>query len=192
VRARFDFLLDHGYEFEGVDSSSPWQTSAAYRSPKYVVLVTNSREFMRGEVELVRLVAGEMPPPGVWITRYAELARTLLDNVVEARTPERMAELRAAAGRSDTELRAMLELCAKLLLEVAPDFLEGSDQAFSDAARVILARIERDPQKLTVWLPADASAEREEEEVAKARLTAPPEVEIIIRRYRRPGDPGGA
>jgi hypothetical protein len=189
VRARFDLLLDHGYAFDGVDGSSPWETSAIYRSPQHAVLVKNSLEFMRAEVELVRLVAGRMPPPGIWIAKDTELARTLLDNVVEARASERMSDLRVAAGRSDAELGAMLDLCAKLLVEVAPDFLEGSDQPFTDAARVINARIERDPQKLTVWLPADASVEREGAAVAEARLTAPAEVEVIVRRYPAPGGP---
>lgn len=173
VRPRFDFLAYHGFAFERVDASSVWETSAIYLSAKHAVLVTDSREYTRAQVTLIRLVAGHIPAPSIWFDRHSELDRTLLDNVVEARSPELLADLRSVAGRSETEVVAMLDLCATLLVEVTPDLLDGSDQPFTDAARVIEARVDRNPQQVTVWLAADASAEAEDEAFGKARLSAP-------------------
>jgi hypothetical protein len=61
-----------------------------------------------------------------------------------------------------------------------PDFLEGSDAALLEGEAVIRERVKANPQKVTVWLPSDASEAEEADARAKAERTNPPEVRISV------------
>jgi len=52
---------------------------------------------------LIRLVSGQVPPYPIWITDD-RIDWTLLDNVVEARAPDLMDEVRKQAGLKAPEL----------------------------------------------------------------------------------------
>src|SRR4051794_6805183 len=61
VRRHFDFLLGHGFAFDGVDDSSFWQTNATYLSDLVGIEIANSREMNRVEIDLIRLHDGRLP-----------------------------------------------------------------------------------------------------------------------------------
>jgi hypothetical protein len=86
VRRHFDFLTGYGFRLDHVEDRW-WATTAAYVSATLGVLVTRSVEFDRVELTLMRLVAGKVPEPEVWVTDR-RLDRVLFDNVLEARRPE--------------------------------------------------------------------------------------------------------
>jgi hypothetical protein len=183
VREHFDFLVDHGFRFVHVEEKW-WATTARYLSPTLGLEVTRSVEFDRVEIELVRLVAGEIPEYDVWVTDSPR-NRVLFDNVLIARAAEVDEASRALSGVSSKDEERQLQFWADALRSVAPDFLEGDDAALRDGEQVVRQRVAGNPQELTIWLPSDASQEEEDRARDEARQTAPPNVEVSVRRYRR-------
>jgi hypothetical protein len=183
VREHFDFLVEHGFRFDHVEASS-WATTALYLSPTLGLEVTRSVEFDRVELELLRLVAGELPEYDVWVTDSPR-NRVLFDNVLIARAPEVDDASRALSGLSREEVEKQLRFWADALRSVAPDFLDGDDAPLREGERVVRQRVTENPQELTIWLPGGATQEEEDRARDKARQTAPSNVEISVRRYRR-------
>lgn len=181
VRKHFDFLLDHGYAFGGVDDSSSWQTDALYLGGRIGIEIADSRETNRVEIDLIRLHDGGLPEPQIWVTD-APIDRTLLDNVIEARRHASLTELEALSSRTVDE---QLETWARLLKEVAPEVLRGDDAPIADAESVVRARVAEHPQQIIVWLPHDASDEHEREARGNAERNAPDGVTVQVRRYQR-------
>ncbi len=183
VREHFDFLVEHGFRFDHVQASS-WATTALYLSPALGLEVTRSVEFDRVELELIRLVEGKLPEHEVWVTD-STLNRVLFDNVLIARAPELDEASRTLKGLSSEDEVKQLRFWADALRSVAPDFLDGDDAPLRDGEQVVRQRVADNPQELTIWLPSDASQEEEDRAHDEARRTAPPNVEISVRRYRR-------
>jgi hypothetical protein len=182
VRRHFDYFLSaYGFRLNHVEDRW-WATTAVYLSAMLGIAVTRSVEFDRVEITLMRLVDGQVPEPEVWVTDRP-LDRVLFDNVVEARRPDLLDQL--PAGLSKEATVEQLQLYAELLRTIVPDFLEGSDAALVEGERVIRARVEANPQELTIWLPADASEADEAKARAKAERVNPSEVRIVVRRYAR-------
>jgi hypothetical protein len=183
VREHFDFLVEHGFRFDHVEASS-WATTALYLSPTLGLEVTRSVEFDRVELQLLRLVAGDLPEYDVWVTDNP-LNRVLFDNVLIARAPEVDEASQALSGLSKEEEEKQLRFLADALRTVAPDFIAGDDAPLREGERVIRQRVAENPQELTIWLPRDASQEEEDRARDEARQTAPPNVEVSVRRYQR-------
>jgi hypothetical protein len=183
VREHFDFLVEHGFRFDRVEASS-WATTAFYLSPTLGLEMTRSVEFDRVEITLLRLVHGELPEYEVWVTD-SPLNRVLFDNVLIARAPELDEASRGLKGLSSDEEDKQLRFWADALRSVAPDFLDGDDAALREGEQVVRQRVAENPQELTIWLPGDASQAEEDRAREEARQTAPPNVEVSVRRYRR-------
>jgi len=183
VREHFDFLIEHGFRFDHVEASS-WATTARYLSPTLGLEVTRSVEFDRVELELIRLVKGELPEYEIWITDNPR-NRVLFDNVLIARDPQLDKASQALGGLSKEDELKQLRFWADALRSVAPDFLDGDDAPLRDGEQVVRQRVAENPQELTIWLPSDASQEEEDRARDEARQTAPPNVEVSVRRYRR-------
>jgi hypothetical protein len=183
VREHFDFLVEHGFRFDRVEASS-WATTAFYLSPTLGLEMTRSVEFNRVEITLLRLVHGELPEYEVWVTD-SPLNRVLFDNVLIARAPELDEASRGLKGLSSDEEDKQLRFWADALRSVAPDFLDGDDAALREGEQVVRQRVAENPQELTIWLPGDASQAEEDRAREEARQTAPPNVEVSVRRYRR-------
>jgi hypothetical protein len=183
VREHFDFLVEHGFRFDRVEASS-WATTAFYLSPTLGLEMTRSVEFNRVEITLLRLVHGELPEYEVWVTD-SPLNRVLFDNVLIARAPELDEASRGLKGLSSDEEDKQLRFWADALRSVAPDFLDGDDAALREGEQVVRQRVAENPQELTIWLPGDASQAEEDRAREEARQTAPPNVEVSVRRYHR-------
>jgi len=93
------------------------------------------------------------------------------------------------SGLSDDDVQRQLAFWASALRSVAPEFLEGDLTLFADAEEVVRERLQLHPQQLTVSIPDDAPAGAEEARMRDAAKTVPPEVKIVVRRYRRPANP---
>lgn len=124
--------------------------------------------------------------------------RMLLDNVVEARRPEQLAELTGHKGLSKKTTPRQLALAATLLREVAPGFLTGDTSAIDDGAEAVRARAHEHPQELTVHMSPSATDQELAAEYAREAASVPPEVRVRVRRYgwrrrgrhRRSDNPG--
>jgi hypothetical protein len=181
VEAHFGFLPEHGFRFDHVDDRW-WATSAVYLSPSLGVAVTRNMEFDRVELQLLRLVEGRPPEVEIWLTDRP-LNSVLFDNVLTARAPNGIDS--PPTGLSDDAVEEQLRRWAELLRSVAPDFLDGSDAAIVDAEQAIRQRVGDDPQELTIWLPSDASDQDEVAAREKAERSAPSNVRVVVRRYKR-------
>jgi hypothetical protein len=105
--------------------------------------------------------------------------------VLIARDPELDQASQALGGLSKVDELKQLRFWADALRSVAPDFLDGDDAPLRDGEQVVRQRVAENPQELTICLPSDASQEEEDRARDKAKQTAPPNVEVSVRRYRR-------
>ena len=183
VKEHFDFLVEHGFRFDHVEVK-PWATTARYLSPTLGLEVTRSAEFDRVELELLRLVGGELPEYEVWLTDRPR-NRVLFDNVLIARAPELDEASRGLTGLSSADEEKQLRFWADALRSVAADFLDGDDAPLREGEQVVRQRVAEKPQELTIWLPSEASQEDEERARKEARQTAPANVEVSVKRYHR-------
>ena len=181
MRPHFDFLIDHGFRFDHVEEDW-WATSAIYLSPTLGVEVTSSVEFDRVEVTLLRLIAGQVPRPDVWVTDRP-IDRALFDNVLVVRAAHLVGQV--PTGLSKRVVEEQLRLWAELLRSVTGDFLEGDDAAIVEAEQVVRDRVAENPQELTIWLPSDASDSDETTAREEAERTTPATVRVVVRRYAR-------
>ena len=180
VERHFGFLSEHGYEVHDVDNSGFWEITVTYAAAENAVIVRNSREFQRVEIELARLTeSGAVPPVAIWTGPESD-GRALLDTVLEARGVRVPRRLGGTAGRSADRA---LSTWARLLVEHVGDFLTGSTQCIEEAHQVVLARVRNEPQVLTINLPVTASPQEAEAAVAEARAVTPEFVNIRVHRY---------
>jgi hypothetical protein len=184
VEPHFGFLPRFGFTTIDVDDSSLWSTWVQYRSDTSAIRIELSREFVRSEVHLIRLVNGDVPAYPIWITDD-RIDWALLDNVVEVRQPSLMAEVRMQTGLTSNELDRQLRFWAHTLREVAWDFVAGNFAPLGEAATVIRSRAAEHPQRVQVWLPEEAPKSAEDQEVSAVRAQVPPNVGVSVRRYRR-------
>jgi hypothetical protein len=168
VEPHFGFLADIGFASREVDDSSFWSVWVQYRSETSAVRISKSNEFVRSEVHLIRLVDAQVPPYPIWITDD-RIDWVLLDNVVEARSPELMNELRKQTGLKPSQLDQQLQFWAQLLRDVAGDFLAGDFAPLDQAATVIRSRVAENPQSVQLWLPDDAPEGAEAKEPMRSR-----------------------
>jgi len=185
VEPHFAFLDDYGFRIEDrFASSSFWSTRIVYARDDHGIGVDRSVEFNRAEVALLRLVDGELPTPQVWVTGAA-ISSILLDNVLRARDPNRFGGPRQLVGLGRQDVDNQLRELAAALREVAEDFLSRRFAAMEAGEQVIRSQLEQSPQELTVWLPDDATQDDEHQALADARATSPPEVSVVVKRYKR-------
>jgi hypothetical protein len=185
VRPYFDFLKEYGFlRATQFDRSDFWETSVVYASAHHAVRVTRSVEFSRVEVEIVRLQDGAFPSPTVFYDEAAPFDRTLLDDVVLARAPDRVPATEVS-DLNEEGMKTQLATWATLLSTVAADFLAGDATAFDDAKEIVRRRVEQDAQQIVVWLPDDANSQEEADALGRARSTALPHVDVVVCRYRR-------
>ena len=181
VRKCFDFLLEHGYVFASDDDTSRWQTNATYRARRLGIEIADSRELNRVEIDLIRLHDGRLPEPQIWVSD-APISRTLLDTVLEARRHSRLHELQALSTQGTDE---QLATWARMLQEAAPEVLHDDDAPIADAEVLVRQRVAEHPQEIVVWLPHDASEQRQREASAEAEQRVPKDVTVRVRRYER-------
>jgi hypothetical protein len=184
VEPHFGFLVQLGFATVAVDDSSFWSIWVQYRSETSAIRVSKSNEFIRCEVQLIRLVNGEVPPYPIWITDD-RIDWALLDNVVEAREPNLMAEVSRQTGLKPSEIDEQLRFWAQVLRDLAGDFLDGGFGPLDEAGALIRGRLADHPQRVQVWLPDDAPEGSEAEQEEAVRATLPPNVAVSVRRYQR-------
>jgi hypothetical protein len=192
VAPHFAFLEGHGFRLSATNDSSTWETWVQYTSAISAVRITRSREFARAEVHLIRLVDGQVPAYPIWVTSE-RMNWALLDNVLEARSPELLQP--EAGGLTNPELDRQLAFWASALVTAAPDFLDGDLTAMSEAETIVRQRVSQHPQQVTVWIPDDADSASVAHQMQATKASVPPEVRVVTARYRRGSwrrRPGGA
>ena len=133
----FGFLEEYGFRLAPELGSAKWhRTQVVYVSETRAVEVVRSVEYQRVEITLARLTEGALPPVRVFVTEKP-FDDVLLDNVMEARAPDR-ARRQTTPGRT---YEKQLSFWAEALRTVAPDFLMGDLSAIEDGERAVRARM---------------------------------------------------
>jgi hypothetical protein len=180
VDRHFAFLALHGFRMAPDLGYSRWYcTRVVYASETSAVAVDRNVEYQRAEVALARLCGENMPPVRVFVTGEP-FYEVLLDNLLETRAPD-LPRWKTVPGRTYEE---QLVYWAHTLRTVAPDFLAGDLSAIDDGERGVRDRMDGKQQEVTVWLPQDATGQHEEHALRRHRAEVPPEVDVVVTRYR--------
>lgn len=187
VERHFGFLTRYGFARTDVDTSNWWAVRVTYRSRRSALAVIRSYEFDRVEVELMRLVDGELPGHPVFVVDSVPVHRFLADDLLVLRRPDADEVLARQRGVSDREIEAQLAFWSKALREHGQDFLAGDLGVLDELERIVRDRVRQHRREVTVWLPDDASASDEARAVTQAQRGVPDGVSVVARRYLRPG-----
>lgn len=187
VSPHFHYLVDQfGMRIVGRGSGA-WETCVTYARDPIAIIVRRSIEFDRVEVEMVRMVDGQLPKVPIFIHEDTPIDRGLFDHAVALRAgPEELEAMKRLGGLEQSEVEAALAFLGPAVQRLASDFLGGDTSLIDKIGRLIRERVAESPQQITVHLPEGTPPREVEQAVAQAKK-ADPRVPIVVHFYRRPG-----
>ena len=186
VDRHFAYLrTTYGFRITSADASSVWVTRVVYQTDMAAVRVDRSFEFQRVELSVMRLVDGRLPEYPIFILPDTVINQTLFDSILMIRSPHLLEQLHELTGLDDEHIEASLAFLARTVEEIVPDFLTGDLSIFAAVDALIKERVKAHPPLITVYLPEDATPEREAAAIDEARKGSPG-IQVVARRYRRP------
>lgn len=172
VDKHFSFLrTEYGFQIVKVDASSVWATVLVYQSATTAVRVSRSVEFECAEVELMRLVDGDIPPVVVFFLPDTVLNTTMLENVVLFRAPELRTHFFDMKGLSDEQLEATLAFLADSTRQYAEDVLRGDFSIFETIQEERREHARQHPPVVTIWKPASEAPAQAAQQADESKLT---------------------
>ncbi len=185
VARRFGFLTRHGFALTDVDASEWWEVRVTYRSPRSAVAVIRSNEFRRVEVELMRLVDGDLPAYPIFVVDSVPLNTFYADDLLVLRGLDPAEIAAGQGGLSAQQVEAQLAFWSSALREYGQYFLAGDLRVLDELESMVRGRVRQLRQEVTVWLPDGASADEQDRAVERARAGLPEGVAVTARRYRQ-------
>lgn len=186
VAPHFSFLEERfHWSVVAREDASNWETTVTYARDPCAVIVRYSVEFQRAEVELVRLVDGNVPPVPVFVHPSTRIDRSLIDNLLALRAPSKLAELRRFAGLDEPSMHQALALQADALERYAIEFLWLDLGVFDEFDLLIKARVSGANQRIRIAVPEGTGQEEIDRTVAQAKRLDP-EVPVEVAFYKRP------
>jgi len=189
VSVAFRYLKRWGFRFSGADATV-WEERATYRSDRSAIDVIKDYQCPRVEVELMRLLDGELPPPEVFIVDSQPVNRFYVDELIRLR--QRDGEAVLAQLTTMPTFDDQLTFLAAALRRHGADFLAGDLSVLDELERIVREGVREHLQQVGVSLPDTASDAEQADSVALVRQVVPTEVAIVAGRYRtsrarRPG-----
>ena len=178
LRERYSFVITQTYW-------SSWVTRVRYETSVTAVDIERSAEDFRVEIKLIRKVNGEVPEYPIFVTAVDIMHYFRLDAVLEERSPEALAEVRAAKGLGEDQIEAGLRVSAGALEKYATDILQGDFTLFTTLEAKVRAYLREHPEVVTVYVPAGTPPER----IAQIEREAGDpsgKVPVIVRKYQPP------
>src|SRR5262249_18517477 len=166
----------YGFRLTRADASSAWVTSVVYQSDVAAVRVDRSIEFNRVELSVLRLVRGRLPREPthpIFITPETVINETGFDTILQLRRPQLLEQRHDLRGLDNEHIERSLAFLARTLEEIAPDVLAGDLSLFVAVDEHIKAGIKAHPPTVTVYLPEDATPEREAAAIEEAYKLGP-------------------
>lgn len=185
VERHFGFLDRYGFMLTSVDASTWWEVRATYQSKYSALAVICSNEFRRVEVQLMRLVAGELPEYPIFVVDSAPVDTFYADDLVALRQANADQGLVRQRGLSDEDVEAQLAFWAAAIREHGQDFLHGDLRVLDTLERIVRDRARQHPPGVVVWVPDSTSTVDQERTVELVRAKTPEGVTVTARRYRR-------
>ena len=160
VSPHFSFLEERfHWSLTAADDSSYWETTVTYSRDPAAVVVRYSVEFNRAEVELVRMVDGQIPQVPIFVHPDTRIDRCDLDNLLLLKAPSVVETLRKLQGLDADTLHKALAIEADALERYALDFLWLDLSIFEELDLLIKSRVAKNPQRMTIWVPEGTSQE---------------------------------
>ena len=169
----------------GRDDSGWWETSITYARDPVAVIVRNSVEFNRAEIELVRMVDGKIPPVPIFVHPDTRIDRCEFDNLLILRAPSEFEALKKLGGLDRPTVERSLEFQASALERYAPEFLRGDPAVFEELDKLIKDRVAENPQRIKISFPEGTSPQEIERGVADAKRIDP-KVPVDVQFYNKP------
>jgi hypothetical protein len=189
VSTHFSFLEERfHWTLWAKDDSGNWETTITYARDPAAVIVRCSAEFNRAEVELVRMVAGEIPPVPIFVHSNTRIDRCELDNLLLLRDSSMLEGLRNLSGLDRQTVDQALALQARALERYALSFLERDMRIFDEFDKLIKDRVARNPQRIRLSFPEGTPQEEIDRGVARAQRVDP-NVPVEVHFYRRSSPP---
>lgn len=186
VSSHFAYLVDEFHmKVISRDASTNWETSVTYGRDPVGVIIRESVEFDRVEIELVRLVDGRVPATPIFVHPDTPIDRGLFDHVLAIRAPEEQRVLGGLQGLDPDSVNRSLEFLGPGLKQWASDFLAGDTAVIDLIGDRIHQRVAANPEKVTINFPEGTPDVDIAAAVARAK-NLDPRVPVEVRFYRRP------
>jgi hypothetical protein len=142
VSVQFRYLKRWGFRFSGADATM-WEERVTYRSDRSAINVVKDYQGPRVEVELIRLVHRELPPPEVFIVESDPVNRFYVDELIRLR--QRDGEAALAQLTDMPTFDDQLKFLAAALRRHGADFLAGELGVLDDLERIVRKRAREQP-----------------------------------------------
>jgi len=185
VERHFGFLARYGFAVTDIDASTWWEVRVTYRSPQSAVAVIRSVEFQRVEVQLMRLVAGELPEYPIFVGDSVPVNTFYADDLLGLRPDGADEVLASRHGLLPQEVEAQLAFWSEVLRDYGGDLLAGDLSVLDELEQMVRDRARQHRQEVVIWLPEGASADEEAHAVHDTRTTVPEGGAVVARRYRQ-------
>lgn len=195
VAAHFGYLeTDYGFHFTGVDGSKWWGTFVYYQSPLHQIRFDRSVEFDSVEIQIVRLIDGQVPEYPIFINPDTPINHIYLNQVLSERAPEESEKLLAMRGLSEEQVERSLAFQSGALRNYCADILRGDFAIFEVITDQLHQHARERPQEIKVWLP-DTAQPGEERPLVETLHRLHPQQPIMVGHYstqkRARGSMGG-
>jgi hypothetical protein len=184
VARHFGFLTRHGFVLTDVAPSTSWEVRVAYRSPRSALAVIRSNEFLRVEMQLMRLVDGELPAYPIFVVDSVPVNTFYADDLLRLRRADADQALACQRGLSPQDVEAQLVFWSAALRKYGQDFLAGDLRVLDTLERIVRERARQHRPEVVVWLPNSASADDQARAVGPIEAAVPQGVTVTANRYR--------
>ncbi len=183
VAAHFDYLeTDYGFHFVSVDGSKWWGTYVYYQSPLLQIQFDLSVEFDSVEIQIARLIDGQVPKYPIFINPDTPINHIYLNQVLSERAPEESEKLLAMRGLGEEQVERSLAFQSGVLRSYCDDILRGDFAIFDMIAEQLHQNAREHPQEIKVWLP-DTAQPGEEKPLVDFIRENYPQQPLVIGRY---------
>jgi transposase-like protein len=185
VERHFGFLARYGFAVTGIDASTWWEVRVTYRSPHSAIAVIRSVEFERVEVQLMRLVDGELPEYPIFVVDSVPVNTFYAADLFGLRLAGADEVLASQHGLEPEQVEAQVAFWSQVLRDHGGDLLAGDLSVLDELEQRVRDRAGQHRQEVVIWFPEDASADEEAHAVDDTRTTVPEGVAVVARRYRQ-------
>jgi hypothetical protein len=184
VARHFGFLTRYGFVLTDVAPSTAWEVRVTYRSPLSALAVIRSNEFLRVEVQLMRLVDGELPAYPIFVVDSVPVNTFYADDLLRLRRADADQALARQRGLSPQDVEAQLVFWSAALRKYGQDFLAGDLPVLDTLEQIVRERARQHRPEVVVRLPDGASADDQARAVEPIESAVPQGVTVTTRRYR--------
>jgi hypothetical protein len=176
VARHFDYLPAFGFAVVSIEESSIGELRVTYKSRRAAVAVVVSNEYTRAEVQLMRLVDGELPEYPSLLVDSLLLHTFYLDDLLLLRIPDVREAVQLQHGPCNAEIDAQLAFWSTSLRRHGEDFLRGDLRVLDEMERLVRERAGQSAPERVVSIPVDTPGQADDSRWVPGVATEAPSV----------------